>query len=140
MLNKVILMGRFTAEPELKSTANGTSVTTFTLAVDRDYSKEDKQTDFITCVAWRNTAEFIGKYFSKGQLVAVDGSIQTRSYTDKDGNKRTAFEVVVNQAYFAEKKVTTASMTETNPTAATVTKPLDMDGFEEILSDDGAPF
>lgn len=140
MLNKVILMGRFTAEPELKSTSNGTSVTTFTLAVDRDYSKEDKQTDFITCVAWRNTAEFISKYFSKGQLVAVDGSIQTRSYTDKDGNKRTAFEVVVNQAYFAEKKATTAPVTETNPTAATVTKPLDMDGFEEILSDDGAPF
>ena len=140
MLNKVILMGRFTAEPQLKSTPNGTSVTTFTLAVDRGYGKEEKQTDFITCVSWRNTAEFIGKYFSKGQLVAVDGSIQTRSYTDKDGNKRTAFEVVVNQAYFAEKKATTAPVTETNPTAVTATKPLDMDGFEEILSDDGAPF
>lgn len=105
MLNKALLQGRFTADPELRSTQSGVSVTTFTLAVNRSYQKDGKQeTDFINCVAWRSTAEFVCKYFQKGMLAVVDGSIQTRSYTDKDGNKRTAFEVVVDNIYFADSK------------------------------------
>lgn len=101
MLNNVVLMGRLTATPELKTTQSGINVTSFTLAVDRNYSKDgDKKTDFINCVAWRNNADFITKYFSKGDLIAVTGEIQTRNYEDKNGNKRTAFEVVVNAASF----------------------------------------
>ena len=106
MLNRAILMGRLTRDPELRQTPNNVSVVTFTLAVDRNYQadKNNKQADFINIVAWRHTAEFVSKYFTKGQLVAVEGSIQTRSYQDKDGNNRTAFEVVADQVYFAEKK------------------------------------
>ncbi len=102
MINNVTLMGRLTAAPELKTTTGGTSVTSFTLAVDRNYTPkgEEKQTDFINIVAWRNTAEFISKYFNKGDMIAVTGEIQTRKYTDKDGNKRTAVEVVASQASF----------------------------------------
>ncbi len=111
MLNRVCLMGRLTRDPELRQTQNGVSVTTFTLAVDRNYQadKSNRQADFINIVAWRHTAEFAEKYFTKGQLVAVEGSIQTRSYQDKDGNSRTAFEVVADQVYFAEKKNTNAA-------------------------------
>ena len=102
MLNRVILMGRLTADPELRKTASDLSVTSFTLAVDRNYGKSaDRQTDFINCVAWRQTAEFISRYFSKGRLMAVEGSIQVRNYTDKNDNKRQAVEVLVSQAYFA---------------------------------------
>lgn len=105
MLNKAILMGRFTADPEMRKTQSGTSVTSFTLAVNRDFKKDGQQeTDFINCVAWRNTAEFVYKHFQKGRQAVVDGRIQTRSYTDKDGNKRTAFEVVVDNIYFADSK------------------------------------
>lgn len=102
MINNVTLMGRLTAAPELKRTQSDTGVTAFRVAVDRSYQTKDgeKQTDFITCVAWRGTAEFICKYFDKGDFIAVTGEIQTRNYTDKDGNKRTAVEVVVNQASF----------------------------------------
>lgn len=101
-MNKVILMGRLTADPELKTTPNGISVTSFSLAVDRNYVKQgsERKTDFINIVAWRQRAEFICRYFSKGQLIALDGSIETRSYVDKNGNNRTAFEVVVENAYF----------------------------------------
>ena len=111
MLNRVCLMGRLTRDPELRQTQNGVSVTTFTLAVDRNYQadKNNRQADFINIVAWRHTAEFAEKYFTKGQLAAVEGSIQTRSYQDKDGNSRTAFEVVADQVYFAEKKNTNAA-------------------------------
>lgn len=111
MLNRVCLMGRLTRDPELRQTQNGVSVTTFTLAVDRNYQadKNNRQADFINIAAWRHTAEFAEKYFTKGQLVAVEGSIQTRSYQDKDGNSRTAFEVVADQVYFAEKKNTNAA-------------------------------
>lgn len=106
MLNRAVLMGRLTRDPELRQTPNNVSVVTFTLAVDRNYQadKNNRQADFINIVAWRHTAEFVAKYFSKGQLVAVEGSIQTRNYQDKDGNNRTAFEVVADQVYFAEKK------------------------------------
>ena len=105
MLNCVILMGRLTDNPELRRTANDISVTTFTLAVERPYrSGAERQTDFIDIVAWRNTAEFVSKYFVKGQLVAVEGSLQVRSYTDKEGNKRRAWEVVASNVHFAEPK------------------------------------
>lgn len=102
MLNKVIIMGRLTADPELRSTQNGTSVTQFTLAVDREYQKqgEERQADFINCVAWKQTAEFISRNFSKGRMIAVEGSLQTRNYEDKQGNKRTVTEVIVNNASF----------------------------------------
>jgi single-strand DNA-binding protein len=102
MLNRVILMGRLTADPELRSTQNGTSVVQFTIAVERGYAKEgqEKQTDFIQCVGWKQTAEFISKYFRKGRMIAVEGSIQTRNYEDKQGNKRTAVEVIVSNVSF----------------------------------------
>ncbi len=103
MLNRIDLMGRLTRDPELRRTQNGTACASFALAVDRDYTPEGakRETDFINCVAWRNTAEFVNKYFAKGKLVAVTGRLQIRPYQDKDGNKRTATEVVVESAYFA---------------------------------------
>lgn len=106
MLNVAVLMGRLVADPELRHTANDVSVTSFRLAVDRSYVKSgtERQADFIDIVAWRSTADFVCKYFRKGQLVAVQGSIQSRSYTDKDGNKRTAVEVVADNVHFAESK------------------------------------
>ena len=102
MLNKVVLMGRCTADPELMVTAKGISVTTFTVAVNRRFKNAsgEYEADFINCVAWRNTAEFIAKYFGKGKLIAVIGSIQTRKYQDKNGNNRVATEVVVDEAHF----------------------------------------
>ena len=103
--NKVILMGRLTAAPEMKQTPNGASVCNFSLAVDRKYSRdEEKQTDFINIVAWRQTAEFIGKYFGKGSLILVCGELQTRSWTDQQGNKRYATEVVASEVSFCGDK------------------------------------
>lgn len=99
-MNVCILMGRLTADPDLKKTPSGVSVTSFTVAVNRSYGKQERQTNFIECVAWRNTAEFICKYFRKGQMIAVQGGIQTRSYQDKNGNKRRAVEVHVDKADF----------------------------------------
>ncbi|MBE6965959.1 MAG: single-stranded DNA-binding protein [Ruminococcaceae bacterium] len=111
MLNKVILMGRLTRDPELRATAADISVATFTLAVDRGVKRPEpgemvtRQTvDFINIVAWRGTAEFVCRWFSKGQLVAVSGRLQVRNYEDREGNKRTATEVVADEVFFAEKK------------------------------------
>jgi single-strand DNA-binding protein len=105
MFNLVVLTGRLTADPELKTTSNGTSVVSFSIAVDRRYRiGEERQTDFINIVAWRSSAEFISKYFKKGSLIGIEGSIQTRKYTDKNGNNRTAFEVVANNVQFVESK------------------------------------
>ena len=105
MFNLVVLTGRLTADPELKTTQSGIPVTTFSIAVNRNYrAGEDQQTDFINIVAWRQRAEFITKYFKKGNLIGIEGSIQTRRYQDKNGNNRTAFEVVVNNAQFVESK------------------------------------
>jgi single-strand DNA-binding protein len=105
MLNNVILMGRMTADAELKSTPNGKYVTSFSIAVERDYSQNgERQTDFINLVAWNKTAEFITNYFGKGDMIAVTGSIQTRNYEDKNGNKRTATEVIVDKASFCGSK------------------------------------
>lgn len=106
MLNKVILTGRMTAKPELKTTTSGISVTSFSLAVQRNFKNGngEYEADFLNCVAWRNQAEFITKYFDKGQLITVVGSLTSRRYEDNSGNKRTAFEVVVDEAMFAESK------------------------------------
>lgn len=119
MLNKVILMGRLTADPELKSTPNGTAVTSFALAVSRGYHRqgEEPQTDFIDVVAWRQTAEFAAKYFSKGQQIALSGRIQTRSYEDRQGNKRKAVEVVAEELFFAEPKRDDRPRRQTPPDA-----------------------
>ncbi len=100
-------MGRLVADPELRQTPNGVSVASFRIAVDRNYqSKEtgERQADFISCVAWRQTGEFISRYFQKGRMIALEGSLQTRNYEDKTGAKRTAYEVIVDQAYFADSK------------------------------------
>lgn len=105
-LNKSILGGRLTAAPELKQTPNGTSVCSFTLAVNRKYAKEgeQQQTDFINCVAWRQTAEFISRYFKKGSSLCIVGNIQTRTWTDQNGQKRYATEVVADEALFVDSK------------------------------------
>lgn len=105
-MNNVILIGRLTATPELKTTGSGNSVTSFNIAVDRRYSGKDggRQTDFINCVAWRNTAEFISKYFKKGDPISIQGEIQTRKYQDKDGNNRVAVEVIINDVRFVPSK------------------------------------
>ena len=104
-MNKVILIGRLTADAELKQTQNGTSVARFSLAVNRRFSKDNEQTaDFISCIAWKHTAEFICKYFRKGSMIAVSGRIQTGSYTDNNGVKRYTTDVVVEEAYFTGEK------------------------------------
>ena len=106
MLNKVVLMGRLTKDPELRRTGSGTAVTSFSLACDRDFKSlsGDKETDFIEVVAWKNTAEFVSKYFSKGRMAVVEGRLQIRDWTDKAGSKRTTAEVVADNVYFADSK------------------------------------
>ena len=106
MLNKIIIMGRLTRDPELRRTGSGTAVTSFSLACDRDFKSQsgDKETDFIEVVAWKNTAEFVSKYFSKGRMAVVDGRLQIRDWTDKDGGKRRSAEVVADNVYFADSK------------------------------------
>lgn len=105
MLNKSILMGRLTADPELRATPQGTPVCSFTLAVNRSFAKQgEQQADFLDIVAWGKTAEFVSKYFSKGQLVAVAGRIQSRMWEDKQGNKRKSVEIVAEEVHFAEPK------------------------------------
>ena len=111
MLNHIVLMGRLTADPELKRTPNNVAVTTFTLAVERDFKTQDgsKETDFFSIVAWRNTAEFVSKYFSKGRMAAVEGRLQTRKYQDKDGNNRTVTEILADNVYFGDSKNSTSN-------------------------------
>ena len=106
LINNVVLMGRIVADPELRTTPAGNSITAFSIAVDRDYVKpgEERQADFIDIVAWRNTAEFICKYFQKGQMIAIQGSMQTRTYTDKQGNNRKAVEVLAERVSFCGRK------------------------------------
>ena len=105
MFNLVVLTGRLTSDPELKTTQTGVSVCSFSIAVERKYKQgEDRQADFINIVAWRGTAEFVSKYFTKGSMIGIEGSIQTRKYQDKDGNNRTAFEVIANNVQFIESK------------------------------------
>ena len=111
MLNKIILMGRLTRDPELRRTPSGTPVTSFSLAVDRDFKSQsgEKETDFIDIVAWRSTAEFVSKYFTKGRMAVVEGRLQIRDWTDKDGGKRRSAEVVADNVYFGDSKRDSAS-------------------------------
>ena len=105
MLNHITIMGRLTRDPELRRTGSGIAVASFTVAVDRDFGKNEngeKETDFIDCVAWRQTGEFISKYFAKGRMIVVDGRLEMRDWTDKEGNKRTSAEIVVANAYFGD--------------------------------------
>lgn len=142
-MNNVTLMGRFVKDPELKSTGGGVSVTAFTLAVNRAYVKkgEERQADFIDCVAWRGTAEFICRNFKKGQMVALSGEIQTRSYETRDGDKRKAVEVVVSDVYFCGSR---EGAPRTNRAALDITEEAeddyDPDSFQRIDDDDDFPF
>ena len=107
MLNHIVIMGRLTRDPELRRTASGLAVTSFSVAVDRDFGKGDngeKKTDFFDCVAWRNTAEFASKYLSKGRMVVVSGRLEFRDWNDKEGNKRRSAEIIVDNVYFADSK------------------------------------
>lgn len=128
MLNRVVLMGRLTADPELRTTQSGTSVASFSLACDRDFKTQDgsRQTDFVLCVAWRHTAEFAAKYFAKGNLTFVEGRLQVRNWTDKDGAQRRTTEVLVEHMYFAGGK-----SAESRPAAAA-----QPEGFREIPEDE----
>jgi single-strand DNA-binding protein len=144
MFNLVVLSGRLTADPELKTTPNGVSVTSFSIAVDRRYKQgEERQTDFINIVVWRQTAEFITRYFSKGSMIGIEGSIQTRRYQDRDGNNRTAFEVVANNVQFIESK-RSESNGEGNSLPTPENDPLPqlaetLEGFQ-MMDDDDLPF
>ena len=107
MLNHITVMGRLTKDPELRHTPSGIAVASFTLAVDRDFKDKqtgEKETDFIDCVAWRNTGEFISRYFAKGRMAVVDGRLQIRNWTDKEGNKRRSAEVLADSVYFGDSK------------------------------------
>ena len=140
-MNTICLMGRLTADPELRNTQGGVSVTSFKLAVERDYTPkgQEKQADFIPVVAWRQTAEFVCKYFRKGQRAALTGSLQTRQYTDRDGNNRTAYEVVAEHVFFAESKkdsgAPSVSYSEQVPQSST-----SAEDFEVIPDEDSVPF
>lgn len=111
MLNHITIMGRLTRDPELRRTGSGIAVASFTVAVDRDYKAEgqDRETDFIDCVAWRGTGEFVSKYFHKGSMIVVAGRLQVRNYTDKEGNKRRAAEIVADNVYFGDSKKSDSS-------------------------------
>ena len=113
MLNKIILMGRLTRDPELRRTQSGTAVASFTMAVDRDYKSQDgeRETDFIDVVAWRGTGEFVSKYFTKGRMAVVEGRLQVRDWKDKDGNKRRSTEVIADNVYFGDSKKVSESDT-----------------------------
>ena len=107
MLNHITIMGRLTRDPELRRTGNGIAVASFTVAVDRDFSSKDggeKETDFIDCVAWRHTGEFVSKYFAKVRMIVVSGRLQIRKWTDKEGNKRRSAEVIAENVYFGDSK------------------------------------
>jgi len=149
MLNQIVLMGRLTRDPELRRTQNGTAVASFTLAVDRDFASREggeKQTDFIDIVAWRNTAEFVSKYFFKGQMAAVSGRLQIRDWTDKEGGKRRSAEVVADNVYFADSKKSRedggdfAPRSERSSFSGSYSAPAPMSGhseFAELDGDDG---
>ena len=138
MFNTVILTGRLTSDPELKTTANGVPVTSFTIAVQRKYKQgEESQADFINIVAWRQTAEFITKYFHKGSMIGIEGSIQTRKYQDKDGNNRVAFEVIANNVQFVESKKASVDASPASDLSQQVDNNAD---FVQVDDNDDLPF
>lgn len=143
MINSVVLMGRLTADPELRTTTTGKSVCSFSVAVDRGYSKnaEERQTDFINIVAWESTANFVCRYFSKGSMIAIQGQIQTRRYEDKTGAKRTAFEVVAREVSFCGSKSETGTVSRpAAPEQPPVYQNANQGDFEEITDDEDLPF
>lgn len=145
MLNKIIIMGRLVADPELRQTASNVSNVKFTVAVDRNYTPQgqEKQTDFISVVAWRQTAEFINKYFSKGSMIIVEGNLQTGSYTDKNNVKHYTTDVIADQVYFAESKKN-AEKPQQNSSQDKEQLPSmaigNLEDFEEIIGGDDLPF
>lgn len=146
MLNRVILMGRLVADPELKTTPSGISVTSFRIAVERSYAKagEERQADFINIVCWRNTAEFVCKYFSKGSLIALEGQLQTRSYQDKDGTNKYMVEVLADKVSFTGEKTERQESKPQSCPKQTGTPVAYSNGsdraFEEMPLDDDLPF
>lgn len=147
MLNCAVIMGRLTADPELRTTTSGISVTSFSVAVDRSYVRpgEERQTDFINVVAWRQTAEFVTRYFHKGSMIAVQGSIQTRNYEDKTGAKRTAVEIVADNVSFCGSKNDSgnsgaAAAAPAATQAPSFETPASADGFDTADMDDDLPF
>ena len=147
MFNKAILIGRLTADPELKTTPNGVPVVSFTVACDRRFSRDsERKADFINVVAWRQSAEFVAKYFSKGKAIGVEGSIQTRDYTDKNNNKRYVVEVVADNVFFVESKGSSGGAAPAFGAMGGATQaPVaysngDPGDFEEIETDSDLPF
>lgn len=143
MLNKAVIMGRLTRDPEVKKTQSGVSVCSFSVACDRDIVDKgsgERNVDFINVTAWRNTADFVGKYFTKGRMAVVIGRIQVRNYTDKDGNKRTATEIVADSVYFGDSKKS-ADDNNSVPAAASQSDPAPQnDSQEGEESEDDLPF
>lgn len=139
MLNQIVLMGRLTRDPELRHTQTGTAVASFSLAVDRDFGSRDgeKQTDFIDIVAWRNTAEFVSKYFAKGRMAVVSGRLQIREWTDKEGGKRRSAEIVADNVYFGDSKKDHDGGREYSPATESYTAPVTGSDFAELDDDDG---
>jgi len=132
MINKVFLQGRLVADPELRHTQQGTPVASYRLAVERDYKSKDQKgqdTDFVNIVSWRNTAEFVSRYFTKGRMMLVEGRLQMRSYTDKDGNKRVAAEVVTDNVHFADSRKDGSNNEDGSLQESA--------GFDELADDDG---
>lgn len=141
MLNTIAIMGRLTRDPELRQTSSNIPVVTFSLAVERDYKPKDggeREVDFIDVTAWRNTAEFVSKYFSKGMLAVVQGRLQLRPWTDKDGNKRISAEVAADSVYFAEKKKDSTNNGSVYAVNASLETVSGFEGLEE--NDDALPF
>lgn len=136
MLNHITIMGRFTRDPELRHTQSGTAVTSFTLAVDRDFKSHsgERETDFVNCTAWKSVAEFTARYFSRGRMAIVEGRLQSRKYTDKDGNNRTAYEVVASSVYFGDSKKESDPLDKLADDAAPVAPAGE---FAELTEDDG---
>ena len=132
MLNRIIVMGRMTRDPEFRRTNSGTAVASFTVAVDRDFKSQagEKGTDFIDVVVWRNTAEFVSKYFFKGRMAVVEGRLQLRDWTDKNGNKRRSAEIVADNVYFGDSKRDSGDAAQSEPQS----------GFSEVEDDGNFPF
>lgn len=143
MLNRIIIMGRLTRDPELRHTQSGTAVASFTLAVDRDYKNKEsgeKSTDFIDVVVWRQTAEFVSRYFTKGRMAVAEGRLQLRDWTDRDGGKRRSAEVVADNVYFGDSRKENDSGTPYTPPASAsggYAPPPAGDQFAELDGDDG---
>ena len=141
MLNKIFIMGRLTRDPELRRTQTGTPVASFSLAVDRDFKDRntgERTTDFIDCVAWRQTGEFVSRYFTKGRMAVVEGRLQIRDWQDRDGNKRRSAEVVADNVYFGDsKKDSETSDNASAPTTGYATAPSQNSDFANVGEEDG---